>query len=62
MEPTYPGAARRLGRVLELSSEAVKEVAAVARGKRPRRAETRELAIEFSRAVASHGKTSSTHR
>ncbi|HZQ62680.1 MAG TPA: hypothetical protein VFC24_15105 [Casimicrobiaceae bacterium] len=54
MQRTYEGAARRLARVLELSDEATKEVAALRHGKRVRQQEKHQLADELSKALASH--------
>jgi len=56
MQRTYEGAARRLARVLELSEEATKEVAASRQGKRPRQTDQHQLANELSKALASHAR------
>ena len=51
MQPTYEGAARRLARVLELSSQATQEMTALPRGKRARQDDARRIAAELSKAL-----------
>ena len=53
MQRTYEGAARRLARVLELSEEATKEMAASRHGKKARPGDQHQLANELSKALAS---------
>lgn len=60
MQPTNDGAARRLARVLALSSEAAKEIAASRTGKRARADETTQLATELSKVLASQKKRGKT--